>query len=1011
MAQQLAKITPPRAPGAIRRPWLWARLDGIRRSGGVVWVSGPPGFGKTTLLASWIAERRIRPVWLRVDSGDVEAATLLDYLAEAARAGRRRPLRLPVLAPGLDVEIFARSFCRALLAALPRRAVIVLDDLGEVPADAPLDLVLRTLVEELPRGATLLLVSRGAPPPVLARAGVTGALHRIRAPELELTLSESRAIARRRGITDRARAEVFHRAAQGWAAGLVLMLARDEATAVWDEPAAAFDYFAGEVFDRADPGTRRVLLELALLEAPTATLAVRATGDPAAARILASFARRGLFTLRHDGDDPAFEFHALFRAFLLRRGREELQPGRAAEVRRAAAAALAPRGGDDAAAAGALLVEAGAFEESARLAVREAPALLASGRSRVVEGWIARLPLSLREHDPWLLLWGGAALVGRDHEGARERLERALALFEERGDAAGFWLSWAAVVEATLHAWTDFAHLARRLDELDLLSRRLPIPPGEIEVRVRMAALAALVHHAPDHPALHELGAAAEALALGDGDVRGRLIAGALFQLYSVWWFGDVARARPVVEALRPLARTRDIEPLAAIQWLAMEAPYYVAAGEDAAGASAAQEARRLAEASGVHAWDVVLHSQAIWGALGTDDVSAARGHVEQVAAAARAGNAMDRALVRGFQAATSLRDGLALAALRQAEEAKALGEKHCHPVVHVLADLLLARAHVRAGTGATPEAEVAFASAREKIGRIGTGAFAHVLALAEADRATRAGDLEAAVAALARAVPLAHLGAAHASYFFSRPELADLLALALERGVHPEAVRTLIRSRGLLPPAHAGPEWPWSVRISALGPFEIEREGTLLETGSRAIRKPLELLKALVALGGRDVRGEVLADAVWPDAEGDAAHHALETTLYRLRRFLGAGAVLAGDRRLSVAPDGCFVDALELDRRLRTATAALERPGGPDPLRAREDAAAIVGLYRGPLLAGEQATWATEVRARLRKRLTRWLEAAAELPGDPAGAGASAARLRAVDPELSAGRAALRVA
>ncbi len=52
-----------------------------------------------------------------------------------------------------------------------------------------------------------------------------------------------------------------------------------------------------------------------------------------------------------------------------------------------------------------------------------------------------------------------------------------------------------------------------------------------------------------------------------------------------------------------------------------------------------------------------------------------------------------------------------------------------------------------------------------------------------------------------------------------------------------------------------------------------------------KAQRKPLALLQALVAFGGQRVREDRLSEALWPDADGDAAHQALSTTLHRLRR------------------------------------------------------------------------------------------------------------------------------
>jgi hypothetical protein len=54
-------------------------------------------------------------------------------------------------------------------------------------------------------------------------------------------------------------------------------------------------------------------------------------------------------------------------------------------------------------------------------------------------------------------------------------------------------------------------------------------------------------------------------------------------------------------------------------------------------------------------------------------------------------------------------------------------------------------------------------------------------------------------------------------------------------------------------------------------------------------LRKPQELLQALVAFGGTEVSAGVLIDALWPNSEGDAAYHALESALHRSRQLLGA--------------------------------------------------------------------------------------------------------------------------
>lgn len=151
--------------------------------------------------------------------------------------------------------------------------------------------------------------------------------------------------------------------------------------------------------------------------------------------------------------------------------------------------------------------------------------------------------------------------------------------------------------------------------------------------------------------------------------------------------------------------------------------------------------------------------------------------------------------------------------------------------------------------------------------------------------------------------------------------------------------------------PAHARCAAGAPVRIHVLGRFAIEVNGEPLRFSRRAPQKPLELVKALVALGGESVSAETLGDALWPEAEGDQASHALHTTVGRLRQLIGAEALTIQGRRLTLEPARCWVDAFACARHLAEAQRLLHA--------ARLDAAnaeleAALGLYRGPLLEGE---------------------------------------------------------
>jgi two-component SAPR family response regulator len=133
-------------------------------------------------------------------------------------------------------------------------------------------------------------------------------------------------------------------------------------------------------------------------------------------------------------------------------------------------------------------------------------------------------------------------------------------------------------------------------------------------------------------------------------------------------------------------------------------------------------------------------------------------------------------------------------------------------------------------------------------------------------------------------------------------------------------------------------------------------------------------MLRLLVAHGPRGVRQDLLSEALWPDAEGDAAHHALGTTVSRLRKLLGiAEVVLQQDGRVALDPREAFVDAWALERLLlRVDAVAPGQAGAADgaALRARARE-----LYRGDLFgaAGDDPALAPE-RDRLRRRVARCL-------------------------------------
>ena len=200
---------------------------------------------------------------------------------------------------------------------------------------------------------------------------------------------------------------------------------------------------------------------------------------------------------------------------------------------------------------------------------------------------------------------------------------------------------------------------------------------------------------------------------------------------------------------------------------------------------------------------------------------------------------------------------------------------------------------------------------------------------------------------------------------------------ILIGRGEPPGTLASLIVQGAvatLAAPPHAGPHWPWPFKVYVLGRFRLLKADAPIRFSGRAKRKPLELLQALIALGATEVPARALIDALWPDSEGDAGYHALESALYRLRQLLGApDAVRMAGSKLTLDRGQFWVDMWELENELRSAS----RDGVDMP----EHVGRIRQLYEGHFLEHEsEKPWALRTRQGLRDRFMRCMQDAARV-------------------------------
>jgi ATP/maltotriose-dependent transcriptional regulator MalT len=224
----IAKISRPRIRGVFPRERLFRLLDEARQYP-VTWISAPAGSGKTTLVASYIEDGKVPCIWYQVDEGDADIATFFSYLAAAARkAAPQKRFLLPFFTfeylQGLST--FTVRFFEKLFRRLKPASILVLDNYQTVAEDSSFHNVIKNGISAIPDGITFIVISRHNPPPAFSGLRANGLLRILDWNDLRLTLEETIGIMplKNREIKSMEVIEQLHRAADGWVAGLILML-------------------------------------------------------------------------------------------------------------------------------------------------------------------------------------------------------------------------------------------------------------------------------------------------------------------------------------------------------------------------------------------------------------------------------------------------------------------------------------------------------------------------------------------------------------------------------------------------------------------------------------------------------------------------------------------------------------------------------------------------------------------------------------------------------------------
>lgn len=950
----------------------------------MVWVSAPAGSGKTTLVASYVKSRRLPCLWYQVDEGDADTASFFYYIGLAARAAvprKRKPLPLltPEYLPALSV--FSLRFFEKLYELLPHGSVLVFDNCQKAPPDSMMHEVLRDGLSVLPKGMSAILVSRSDPPPAFARIRATHSLGVVGWKDLRLTPDETAGIARLRwkGKVPKETVRALHGRTDGWAAGLVLLMEQSDGKAVeprrlkGQSPENLFDYFGEEVFDGLKEDFRAFLLRSAFLPRMTIAMAEKLTGEPRTGQILSYLNRNNYFTQKHSNGDPVYEYHSLFREFLFTRAENVFPPSEVSRLRENAAGIMEQFGHMEEAAR--LLRDAEDWDGLARVIRQLAPSLVKQGRGGALADWIGSLPGTILDADPWLQYWMGISLLPLRPEESGHFFEEAHRTFRKQEERSGLLLTWAGVVDSVVYGTGGLDRLDHCFFDLNLLLKTNPyFPSDEIEAHVTCAMIKALSLRRTPSVDMENWARRAMRLAMSTQDIPLKFTI-LLNTAYYRFHGGDFQDVALLLDALGGLRRKPEISPLSCLSLCWLEAAHANMNGLHDRCMKFVTEGLHLADTTGVHLMDMLLLGHGALCSLHRGEMTEAAGFLRRMAAALASARPWEAGFYHHLAAWDALRRGDRAQAFFHSDRCLALCEETGNRWTEALA--LLQRACVLDANGESAEAWTRLEGAL-RIGEEYRMQFVRFACLlAGSYLSFRKGDEASGLIALREGLAVGR-EKGYVDIYLCHPDLLERIAVtALEKGIETDYVRGLVRGNALVPgDAHLDLEqWPWALKVCTLGRFELLRDGKPPPFTRKARQKPLQMLKALIALGGRDVTEEQITDLLWPDSEGDLAHQAFATTLRRLRQLVGEEkTILLRDGCLTLDPRYCWVDTVAFERLIEQAESGRKREEGrnegAEPARLLEKA---IALYKGPFLPGEaKHPWAVSLRERLRSKFLR---------------------------------------
>lgn len=398
----------------VPRPRLIKKINrGLGRS--LTLVSAPAGFGKTTLLSSWLQEHEGRYGWVSLDENDDHPRVFLRYFVAAIERvfpNACDDILTLLNAPQLPSQEYLAGKIVNKLATLPGEFILVLDDYQFIQTEE-IHQVLATLVNNTPSQMHLIIATRKDPPFPLSLWRGRRQMLEVRAVDLRFTPQETTVYLEGKlgKKLDQNAVTSITNSTEGWITGLRLAAlslhgqAGLKASAEALEGGSTFyvrEYLFNEVYSHQPQEIQDFLLQTSILDRFCSELCDAVINASNSHILLERLGHPNLFLVYLDAEHKWSRYHHLFGDMLRHRMKRTFSQEEIKELHRRASAWFRKRGLIEVALNHSLLAED--MNGAAQLIEANRHQLLNIEDSYTLEQWLNKLPDNVVRERPELLL-------------------------------------------------------------------------------------------------------------------------------------------------------------------------------------------------------------------------------------------------------------------------------------------------------------------------------------------------------------------------------------------------------------------------------------------------------------------------------------------------------------------------------------------------------------------------------------------------------------------------------